>query len=263
MVISIIGSDGTILARAEGTSNVRLVYDKAFEHGDVISLSTAKDGFVVAQLEDSIAPVLGFLSGEFKLPIPFGEKRVCYSPKSFTGNVHVLWARHATALEVASYRNLALNPLDNHDNTALFPHASANVETRGESVFAAFNAINGNISSSGHGEWPYESWGINRRDDAEITIDFGCDANIDKIVITLRADFPHDNWWKEATLLFSDGSTFTPTLIKSGKPQSFDITPRTVRSVTMKDMIKDESDPSPFPALVQLECWGVPAKFSL
>jgi len=258
MIITILGADGVVKAKAERTADVRLVYDKEYEEGDSISLSSDKTEFVVTQLEDSISPVLCFLRGEFNFPVPFAEKRVCYSPKSFSGAMHVLWARSASQREVESYRNLALNPLDNHSNSALFPHASANVETRGESVFAAFNAINGNITSAGHGEWPYESWGINRRDDAEILIDFGCDVKIDKVVITLRADFPHDNWWKNATLIFSDGSKFVPTFVKSGDPQAFDIDSRIVRNVIMKELVKDENDPSPFPALVQLEVWGVP-----
>jgi len=256
MIITVIGVNGSVKAQAQGETEVRLVYDSLYEAGDVIHFVSEEPGYVVAQLEDSLPPVFGYLNGEFLLPVPFGEKRICYSPKCFTGDIHVLWARKATRREVESYRNLALNPLDNHANCALFPHAHANVETRGESVFAAHNAINGNITSAGHGAWPYESWGINRRDDAEIHIDFGRDVRIDRLVITLRADFPHDSWWRKATIRFSDGSAFVPVFEKSGRPQIFDIKPREVRGITMCELIKDETDPSPFPALVQLECWG-------
>ena len=34
------------------------------------------------------------------------------------------------------------------------------------------------------------------------------------------------------------------------------ITPRVTESVTICEMKKDETDPSPFPALTQLEVWG-------
>lgn len=54
-----------------------------------------------------------------------------------------------------------------------YPHATANVETRGESVFAAKNAIDGVRANRSHGEWPYESWGINMQDDAAMKLDFG------------------------------------------------------------------------------------------
>ena len=49
--------------------------------------------------------------------------------------------------------------------------ASANVETRGESVFAARNAIDGVKANRSHGAWPFESWGINRQDDAQLTLE--------------------------------------------------------------------------------------------
>lgn len=42
-----------------------------------------------------------------------------------------------------SCRNLAKNVMDQHGETNCYPHASANVETRGEAVFAARNAIDG------------------------------------------------------------------------------------------------------------------------
>ena len=44
--------------------------------------------------------------------IPFGEKRICYSPKVFYGNRHYLYARAARQDEIGAYRNLALNVCD-------------------------------------------------------------------------------------------------------------------------------------------------------
>ena len=254
--IFITAADGAVKARADGEGSVTLVYGAPFEEGDSIHLRSDATGYVIARLEDSMEPVFGLLKGEYVLPVPLGEKRVCYSPKSFTGDIHLLSARAAEPYEIDAYRNLALNPLDSHHNSGFFPHALANVETRGESVFAARNAINGNTASAGHGPWPYESWGINRRDDAELSVDFGRSVVIDRLVVTLRADFPHDNWWKSAAVRFSDGSEELLRFEKSGLPQSFCITPRTVTQLTFCNMKKDEDDPSPFPALVQLECWG-------
>lgn len=203
-----------------------------------------------------MAETFGYLSAGFCLAVPFGEKRVSYSPKSFTGNIHLLWARQADLREVDAYRNLALNPLDSHDNTGFFPHASANVETRGESVFAARNAIDGCYANDSHGPWPYQSWGINRDPEAELTLDFGRDVTIDQLVFTLRADFPHDNWWKQCTVWFSDGSKLTPAFVKTGTRQTIDMAPRTVSWLKIGQLIKDEDDPSPFPALTQIEAWG-------
>jgi len=254
--IAITGRDGQVKARMEGTDSVILVYRAAYEEGDIIHMAGDAPGYVVAQLEDSMAETFGYLSGEFCLAVPFGEKRVSYSPKSFTGDIHLLWVRRAQAREVGAYRNLALNPLDSHDNGGFFPHASANVETRGESVFAARNAIDGCYANSGHGPWPYQSWGINRDPEAELLLDFGREVAVDRLVFTLRADFPHDNWWKQCTVRFSDGSQLKAEFVKTGSRQHIDIEPRIVRWLRVGRLIKDDEDPSPFPALTQLEVWG-------
>lgn len=256
--IKICGPGGQIQAKAEGDGCARLVYPGAYGEGDEIAVSSDRAGYIILCAEDSIPPVFGYLKSEYRLAVPFGEKRVSYSPKSFCGNTHLLYARVAEEWEIKQYRNLALNPLDSHGNTGFFPHAQANVETRGESVFAARNAIDGNRTSGGHGPWPYESWGINRQEDAEITICFGRPVTIDCLVVTLRADFPHDNWWKQARIVFSDGSEVRPLFQKTGEPQKFLVSPRTIEWLVMRDMKKDETDPSPFPALVQLEAFGTP-----
>ena len=64
--------------------------------------------------------------------------------------------RRALETDVHAYRNLALNVNDQHGNTVCFPRAHANVETRGESVFAAMNAIDGVTEnrSTAHGPMP-------------------------------------------------------------------------------------------------------------
>lgn len=249
--------DGNVLAQKQADQVAALCYEQAYQVGDEIHLRCSENCYLWLQLEDSFAPALVYCrAGEFTFPIPFEEKRVCYSQKAFTGTRQLLFARAALPSEVSARRNLAFNPLDHHDNHSVFPHAQANVETRGEAWFAARNAIDGNIASAGHGLYPFESWGINRREDAELTVFFGRPVRVDELVITLRADFPHDNWWKEATFLFSDESKEILHFEKSGLPQRFAVMPRITEFVTICNMKKDESDPSPFPALTQLEVWG-------
>lgn len=255
LTISIVGADGTVKARASGTEEAKLVYAAAYEEGDVICLDGSQPGYVAAKLEDSMGEVLGWLSGQFRLMAPFGEKRVSYSPRAFTGGVHLLQARAAGRDEVSAYRNLALNPLDSHENSGLFPHASANVETRGESVFAARNAIDGCYANDSHGPWPYQSWGINRDPTAELRLDFGRAVLVDEICLTLRADFPHDSWWEEAAVEFSDGSREALCLKKEGLPQAFPVAPRKIEWLILKDL-KKAPDISPFPALTQIEVYG-------
>lgn len=256
LTISIVGSDGGVKARASGVDRALLVYTKPYEAGDAICLEADQPGYVTARLEDSMAEVFGYLAGPYRLLVPFGEKRACYSPKSFTGDIHLLQVRAAGKEAIAARRNCCLNPLDSHENTGLFPHAYANVETRGESVFAARNAIDGCYANASHGVWPYQSWGINCRDDAELTVDFGRPVTLDSLGFTIRADFPHDNWWKQVTVFFSDGTETVLSLVKTEQPQLFAIAERTVTWIRLGQLRKDENDPSPFPALTQLEAWG-------
>lgn len=135
------------------------------------------------------------------------------------------------------------------------PMPYANVETRGESVFAAKNAIDGVTANVDHGKWPYASWGINRRDDAEFTLDFGRMVEIDRIIIYTRADFPHDNWWVQGTLEFSDDSNMTIALQKTGEGQEIVFQKKKIQWLKLKELIKAD-DPSPFPALTQIEVYG-------
>ena len=195
---------------------------------------------------------------EINFHVPTGEQAIVYSPKSFVGDRHVIRAWLATPEEVAQRRNLALNPYDQHGDTGYFPHASANVETRGEAVFAARNAIDGVFENTSHGEYPYQSWGINRDPNAALTLDFGRPVTVDELRLTLRGDYPHDNHWVRATVNFSDGSREILDLQKTRAPQRFAIAPRTVTSLTLCELIQAD-DPSPFPALTQIEAWGTEA----
>lgn len=150
---------------------------------------------------------------------------------------------------------MAYNVCDQHEIEHLYPHATANVETRGEAVFAAQNAIDGITVSNCHGEWPYQSWGINRQEDARIRIDFGREILADTVVIYLRTDFPHDNWWQQVSLEFSDGSRMDVAMQRKEGSQEIAIGQKKISWLEMCDM-KKSSEASPFPALTQMEVYG-------
>lgn len=261
LTLAIRNQENNILAEETGTDSVALVYAQEYQEGDEIILScNEKNVYLLVQLDEALPPsFVYYAGGDYRLPVPFGEKRISYSPKTFSGEVHLLQVRAALPRETENYRNLAENAHDSHFNTCLYPHAHANVETRGESVFAARNAINGGVANRSHGAWPYESWGINRDPDAELTLEFGRPVTIDKIVLTTRADFPHDNWWKSATVRFSDGTEKILEMEKSEQAHVFDFSPRTVEWIKLGRLLKDETDPSPFPALTQIAVYGTNA----
>ena len=255
--LKVLDEAGNTLLTCPPGESVSLIYRAAYRPGDRVALEIGTPGqYLMVQFEDTMPPALIYVTArEINFRIPFGEQAIIYSPKSFAGDCHIIRARFASAQEIAARRNLAFNPYDAHGDTGYFPHAHANVETRGEAVFAARNAIDGVYENIAHGTWPYQSWGINRDPAAALTLEFGRPVTVDEIRLTLRADFPHDSWWTRATVRFSDGSAEELPLEKSGAPQCFAIAPRTVTSLTLCELIKAD-DPSPFPALTQIEAWG-------
>lgn len=255
--IQICSANGEQKAEKTGTNQVALVFEGVYEDGDKIILRTDETGTCyVVRIDDSMDESLIYLTAnEVEYDIPFEEKKISYNPKAFTGERHYITMRRADDFEVKAYRNLAKNVMDQHSDRGVFPHAFANVETRGEAVFAARNAIDGVLANESHGAWPYESWGINRQDDAAITLEFGRPVNFDAIVLYTRADFPHDNWWEKATFTFSDGTTEVVSMKKSYEPHRFAIERKNITWIKLDQLIKAD-DPSPFPALTQIEVYG-------
>lgn len=256
LCLKIYDKEGKMIAVRHGEDEVSLMCAREYQEGDRFGLEISEPNvFVWLQFDDALGKSLVYLTGNVDYTIPFGEKRINLSPKVFSGKKHLLYARKARDYEIAAYRNLAVNVNDQHGEVNCYPHASANVETRGESVFAAKNAIDGVVINDSHGEWPYESWGINRREDASLRVDFGRTVEADRIVLYTRADFPHDNWWTEATFQFSDGSSITFPMEKSELPHELTFEKKRISWVEIGEL-KKAPGPSPFPALTQIEVYG-------
>lgn len=256
LALKVLDKNGKTICVSSSENEVSLVCTSEYKEGDRVVLEThEKSLYVWIQVDDALGSSLCYVTGNVSFEIPFGEHRICYSPKCFSGNRHYLHAKVAREDEIKAYRNLALNVLDVHGDVNCYPHAFANVETRGESVFAARNAIDGVTENRSHGEWPYESWGINMQDDAEMTVDFGREVLADKVVLYTRSDFPHDNWWRQVTLAFSDGEEIEWQLEKSQLPHVLEIKEKKISWIKLYRLIKAD-DPSPFPALSQIEVYG-------
>lgn len=255
--LSIKNKKNETLASSKNIHEVNLVYDKEYQEGDKIVITVSKpEVHLHIQVDDALGDAFVYVKqNEITYEIPFGTKRLSMSPKVFSGNLHLLYAREAEEKELLNYRNLALNVMDQHGETGCYPHAGANVETRGESVFAAKNAIDGVRENHSHGNWPYESWGINMQDDAVMKLEFGRKVIAEKIVLYTRSDFPHDNWWESVTLTFSNGEKEIWSLEKSDKPHVLNLGEKQLEWLTFGELIKAD-DPSPFPALTQIEVYG-------
>jgi hypothetical protein len=152
------------------------------------------------------------------------------------------------------YTNVALNPFCTRGEAGSYPHASSNSECRGEACFAARNVIDGRTENQGHGPL-FPSWGPDKREDLWLKIDFGGKVEIDRIDLYIRADFPHDAFWHEATVEFSDGSRETLTIAKDPAPQTFRFAKRQVdwlRFVNLK-----QTKPLGWAAWTEVEVWGL------
>ena len=151
------------------------------------------------------------------------------------------------------YRNLALNPLDVQGPAAGYPHASSNSEYSNNPAFAARCAIDGKTANRGHGG-KYPSWGPDRRKDLWWKVEFGRSVEVDKVVLHIRADFPHDRHWHGATIEFSDGSRERVRIEKTAKPQTFPFAKRTVTWLRFTDLVQEE--PPGWCGFSEVEAWG-------
>lgn len=244
---------GEVLASAQGEGEAALLYRSEYVQGDEIRFTT-QEHYAVVQVDQAVKPASVYLPTKqfvFRLPLG-GIDPAVYAPGAFTGDMHLITIRPDTD---RGYRNLARNPADQRGEVTCYPHATANVETRNESWFCARNTIDGEHIACGHGPWPFGSWGIGARTDAELTLDFGREVEIDAMVLYLRADFPHDAYWISAAVTLSDGAEFTFPLEGIDGPQRVELGRHIVRSLKLHKLIKCDN-PSAFPSLRQIEVYG-------
>ena len=243
-----------LLAAASHETEAMLCLDRAYKPGDRIEISGACH--LYAQMDQALSPGEIYApAGRMTWSVPAGEHRLAYAPGAFEARRHVITARALEAAEVSSYRNLARNPADLRGDTDFYPHCTANVETRNEACFCARNVIDGMRFNTYHGEWPFQSWGIGAREDAWCLLDFGREVAIDRMALTLRADFPHDAYWTAGTVALSDGTETAFTLQKTGERQYIDLGKHIVRWIRLERLQKS-NDPSAFPALTEWEVFG-------
>lgn len=248
---------GTVIKEQTHESECYLAFDNHLYHeGEKIVVATTEK-YLQVQMDQSLAPSLIYLpTGEWTYTILVNEwEKRAFSPELFGGKQHYFSVKKVSNEQLGSYRNLALNPHAQKEFTGAYPHAFANVETRNDSTFFARNAIDGMIANESHGEFPYQSWGINQQSDAAWTVDFGREVLVDKLALVLRGDYPHDSYWTEVTVAFSDGSEMKLATTNQLDRQFFSFEKRLTTSVTLKNLIKAE-DESPFPALTECEVYG-------
>lgn len=265
--LSIAVSDGreTINHFICGENQIVMVYEGAYQPGDKIVFSTNEPfAFYVIRVDGAMDEAYVYFTQNrveyaipFELNNPLGMDRISYCPGCFIGELHYITMRKVIGLENGNYRNLAKNVMDQHNNQGCYPHVVANVETTGPvaPLFSARNVIDGIVANTCHYPWPFQSWGIDQREDAEITVEFGRPVDMSELRLYTRADFPHDSWWEQAVATFSDGSWEVLHMKKSAKPHIFSIQRKGIIWLKLSDLIRGDNA-SPFPALTQIEVYG-------
>lgn len=251
--IAVFDKDGNRLAGAEGAHSASLLYKGEYNEGDYAEI-TSDSEYLRVKIDACVETARVYVPDrKFTYVFPLaGDNLKAYAPGSFSGGLHLISAEADNSCE---YRAISLNPLDQRREAGVYPHATANVETRGESVFAARNVIDGVTISDGHGQWPYHSWGIGTREDAWLKLEFGREVEIDAIDLDLRADFPHDAWWERGHMELSDGTAFDFELKGIAWAQRIMTGKHTVTQLVLSGLKKCDN-PSPFPALKQLTVYG-------
>ena len=254
--LSLMDAGGRVLETARSADAAALTAVRTYQSGDQLVIETDQKELHVS-VDAFLPPAYLYVpEGRFTYVFPTQPQELePYAPQAFRGELHTYMAAPASRGR-GVYRNLALNPVAQRQFAGGYPFVSANIETRDESVFFARNVIDGCLQNHSHGAWPYQSWGIGLSETAEIQLDFGREVRVDKMRLVLRADFPHDAYWRQATVLLSDGTEHTISLEKTDKAQKivFDRV-HTIRWIKLYRLVKQVMD-SPFPALTEWEVWG-------
>ena len=247
-----------VLKENSGEDETYLEFHHHYKKGDFYRVEvSASPCYLMVQMDSAIRPALIYVKTNiWDFHIPSNDQREWpYAPLAFQSRNNYASVKYVNKDEALVYRNLAENSHDQHEKNSGFPHVFSNAETRGEYVFYCKNAIDGIIANESHGNYPFQSWGINMQNDAEMTLDYGREVLIDKISFLLRADYPHDSHWTSVSIEFSDGSIQTFNLKKTKDKQSFDIDSKKITWIKLFNLIKDK-DASTFPDLTQFETYG-------
>ena len=254
--LKVLDKKGSPKLKMQG-KNIIAEYNASYEAGDKIRVDITEGEFVAVKFDANLEETIVHIPNKsFIFEVPGSELAAGYAPGTFEGNEHTISAREVGDDEIYAYRNIALNPHDKHGEDRFFPHASANFVTRGDPCFYERNAIDGNTENKGHGAFPYNSWAGGARDDLEYRIDFGQDVEIDKFIVYLRADFPHDTYWKSIDFEFSDGTTVTGNFAETADGQEVKLPEKKITGYVLLKNLTQVSFPLSWAALSQIEVYG-------
>ena len=252
--LKIVNAKREELFRVSG-DQIDTVYNGRFADGDKIIVDLKNIQFISIQLDETLEESIVYCPNQrLDFMVPKGRMKDCYHDDAFEGDVHRMRVREVSEEEFYSYRKISLNSHDSKISKG-FPHAEANFVTRNEAFFLERNAIDGIIRNESHGYYPYHSWAGGAREDLEYYLYFGGDVEIDKIDFYLRADFPHDTYWKSMEIEFSDGTRVPAEFKETAEAQRVTFEPKVTKFVHLTNF-KQAVFPLSWAALTQIEVFG-------
>jgi len=235
---------------------IDILYDSCYKEGDVISVKCDTDFVSVSFDKSQKESIIYVPGGEFTYPIPLGKALIAFDAASWESESHRIVVRPVSEEEAYGTRNIALNSVDFTENKKSYPHAWSDFVTRNEPTFEAKNAIDGVCENKGHWGYPYQSWAAGAREDMTYRVDFGCEVEISDLVIYLRADFPHDTYWKSFAIRFDDGSKVYADFEETHEGQRVNLPePKATTYIELVDF-KQAVEPLSFAGLTQIEVIG-------
>ncbi len=253
--LSVIGANQEVKFFQKGVS-IDAEYNAQYSQGDKIVVKSDSE-FLSVQLDDYLEESIIYIPcNGFSFEIPFGNLMVGYDKNAFSGDRHRYKISEPDESVKYGTRIISKNSVDRRGQKRYYPHSYANLVTREDPCFYERNAIDGVCHNESHGGYPYHSWAGGAREDLEYYLDFGTDVEIEKIVFYLRADFPHDTYWKSLDVEFSDKSIAHAEFIKTAEGQELILDEKkTTRTIHLTNF-KQAELPFSWAALSQIEVIG-------
>ena len=257
--LKLIRENGDVKFKAYGTE-IDEHFHGEYEAGDKFRIELDGGKFVKIQLDQTmLASIVYIPDGVFEFIVPEGYALSSgYAPGAFSGDDHRIVCSEPSEAEIYGERLISQNSHDRHNVAKYFPHAYANFVTREDPCFFERNAIDGVCNNKSHGRYPYHSWGGGLREDLEFEVQLGAPCEVSEVTIFIRADFPHDTYWKECVLEFSDGTSIHTELIGTAEGQVVKFEPKVTEYVKLCGLKQQrlEDGSLSFAALSQFEIKG-------
>ena len=222
--LKLLNDKGEVKFKAYG-AEIDTRYNGEYEEGDKWRVELCDSDYCKIALDETMAESIIYVPDRiFEFKVPFGiEKISCYGEEAFSGDSHRVKVSEPDNAEIYAERVISLNSHDRRHIAKAFPHADANFVTRESPCFFERNTIDGVCRNENHGHFPYHSWGGGLREDLEMYLYFGTEVMVKDIILYLRADFPHDTYWKEMDIEFSDKTTVHANFIGTAEGQRVEL----------------------------------------